>query len=410
MELANLNLSRMLKTELKAGVLNLVRKVQKSDQKGDSEVLHVMLEHRLEQVKLHVIPLDQPGSFRGLFLLIFQTMGFNPEHQEDYDPKQIELNEVERLEMELKNTREYLQTTIEELQTSNEEMQASNEELQSANEELQSTNEELETSTEELNSVNEELNSVNLELERKVQELSEANTDMQNLLDNADLGVIILDSQLKIRRYTKAATEIFNLIHTDIGRPFRHITSQTNYSTLTQDVGTVLKSRRVIERFAQAESGKWYKLEMKPYQETEELVNGVMITIMNISAQKELESKIVHINTNQQLYHFHSKLLHVILDEDLKVEIFNPALDRLLKEKAKGSHFLHAFGLEGAEFKRVNRGLRSLLKKSSGTVYSNHWSYSKKEIHFEFHLEKGMGSAGAKISGLGFQRTIDDKG
>lgn len=132
--------------ELKAGVLNLVRKVQKSEKRG-SEILHLMLERPLEQVKLHVISLDQPGSFRGLLLLIFQTMNFQLEQKEDYDPKQIEFNEVERLEMELKDTREYLQTTIEELETSNEEITSTNEELQSANEELQSTNEKLETST-----------------------------------------------------------------------------------------------------------------------------------------------------------------------------------------------------------------------------------------------------------------------
>ena len=77
---------------------------------------------------------------------------------------------------------EQLQTTIEQSETSSEELKASNEELQAINEELRSATEELETSKEELQSTNEELITVNHELKMKVDETSEINDDLQNLI------------------------------------------------------------------------------------------------------------------------------------------------------------------------------------------------------------------------------------
>ncbi len=95
---------------------------------------------------------------------------------------------VAALEQELRANKHYLQTTIDELEVANEELKSTNEELQSTNEELQSTNEELETSKEELNSTNEELETVNAELQHRVDELSDVNNDMTNLLSSSEIA------------------------------------------------------------------------------------------------------------------------------------------------------------------------------------------------------------------------------
>ncbi|MEO1622284.1 MAG: PAS domain-containing protein, partial [Cyanobacteria bacterium J06632_3] len=120
------------------------------------------------------------------------------------------------LENELYVVRQSLQTTIEELETSNEEQQASNEELIASNEELQSSNEELQ-------SVNEELHTLNVEYQSKNDQLNELNTDLDNLLQNTQVGVIFLDAELKVRRFTKIVTSIIPLVSSDLGRPFDHI-------------------------------------------------------------------------------------------------------------------------------------------------------------------------------------------
>ena len=130
---------------------------------------------------------------------------------------------LRQLEQELKTTRDDLQSTIEELESANEELKASNEEVMSMNEELQSANEELETSKEELQSLNEELSTVNNQLHDKVEEVESATNDMANLLNCTDIATVFLDAGLRIKLFTPAATRMFNLIATDVGRPIGDI-------------------------------------------------------------------------------------------------------------------------------------------------------------------------------------------
>jgi two-component system CheB/CheR fusion protein len=95
---------------------------------------------------------------------------------------------VARLQAEVERLREQLQITQEEYESSNEEMKAANEELQSINEEYRSATEELETSKEELQSVNEELQTVNSEMRNKLDEVSQAHRELENLMGATDIS------------------------------------------------------------------------------------------------------------------------------------------------------------------------------------------------------------------------------
>jgi len=166
---------------------------------------------------------------------------------------------VAALEQELRAKEEYLQSSIEELETSTEELKSANEEMQSVNEELQSTNEELETSKEELQSVNEELGTVNTELQQNVTELSRANNDMNNLLAGTGVGTVFVDHQMRIRRFTPTATQLINLIQTDVGRPVGHIVSNLlGYDRLLTDTQAVLDTLIPKELEVQTKAGDWY--------------------------------------------------------------------------------------------------------------------------------------------------------
>ena len=122
-----------------------------------------------------------------------------------------------------------------------EELRSSNEELQSVNEELQSTNEELETSREEIQSINEELNTVNSQLSAKVEQLDRSNGDLKNLFDSTKVATVFLDPFLVIRSFTPEIANIYNLIPSDIGRPITDIVSRLSFTTLHEDVQTVLQ-------------------------------------------------------------------------------------------------------------------------------------------------------------------------
>ena len=127
--------------------------------------------------------------------------------------------QIEELERELASTRQYLQSVIEEQEAATEELQSAHEEVQSSNEELQSTNEELLTAKEELQSTNEELTTVNEEMQSRNAELQQTNNDLLNLLNSANIPILMLGSDLRIRRFTPQAERILNLIPADLGRP-----------------------------------------------------------------------------------------------------------------------------------------------------------------------------------------------
>ncbi len=191
---------------------------------------------------------------------------------------------VVALERQLRAKEEYLQTANEELETSNEELKSSNEEMQSVNEELQSTNEEMETSKEELQSVNEELATVNTELQTKLADLSRANNDMNNLLAGTGIGTVFVDHQLRILRFTPAASSIINLIASDVGRPIHHIVSNlVGYTGLAKDLQEVLDTLILKEVEVQITSGKWYLMRILPYRTLENVIEGVVLSFVDIT-------------------------------------------------------------------------------------------------------------------------------
>ena len=209
---------------------------------------------------------------------------------------------IAALKQELRAKEEYLQTTNEELETSNEELKSSNEEMQSVNEELQSTNEELETSKEELQSVNEELATVNAELQTKVVDLSRANNDMNNLLAGTGIGTVFVDHQLRILRFTPAVTQVINLILTDVGRPVGHIVSNlTGYDSLVADVKAVLDTLVPKEVEVQTKAGAWFLLRIRPYRTLENIIEGAVITFVDITEMKRVQQALREVNALRRL-------------------------------------------------------------------------------------------------------------
>ncbi len=178
----------------------------------------------------------------------------------------------------------------EELQSSNEELQSSNEEYLSVNEELQSTNEELETSKEELQSLNEELQTINAELNHRNEGLVRAHSDLANLFDSTSIATLFLDNDLRIRRFTPRLLEIFKVREGDEGRPITDIVTRLTRDWLGEDVRKVLTNLVSIEReVSLAEGGLSYLMQVRPYRDMNNLIDGVVITFVDISEHKRHE-------------------------------------------------------------------------------------------------------------------------
>ncbi|WP_343730773.1 chemotaxis protein CheB [Duganella sp.] len=201
-------------------------------------------------------------------------------------------SQVQELEQQLAQARLEVQTIRDEMQSSREELRSANEELQSTNEELQSTNEELVTSKEEMQSLNEELHTVNAELQSKVDDLSVANADMKNLLNSTDIATIFLDAEMRIRRFTDRATQIYKLIASDLQRPLGDINNDLEYPDLERDAREVQRSLVFCERQIPTRSGRWFSVRIMPYRTVDNVIDGVVLTFVNITEFKQLEARL----------------------------------------------------------------------------------------------------------------------
>jgi two-component system CheB/CheR fusion protein len=254
-----------------------------------TEVRHIRvdLDGAARLIDLIVRSLDEPEWAKGYALVIFNDLG---------DASDIECSDasdaeplVRQLEEELQRTKEQVRTTIEQYETAVEEYKAANEELQAINEELRAATEELETSKEELRSVNEELRTVNQELKHKVEEASQSNNDLQNLMASTEIGTIFVDRELHIKRYTPSAQALFNLIPADVNRPLMHITHMLDYDQLSADAARVLETLTKIEREVPNQDGRWYLARLLPYRTLDDKIDGVILTFVDITDRRQAE-------------------------------------------------------------------------------------------------------------------------
>lgn len=279
-------LSELALEELQLPISGAVYRARKTMETVSIERIRVLIQGVEKTVTVVAIPI--PTKSDRLFVLIRFIEGERDESQVVPDSAcaviQSAAEQIDELAIELSYTKENLNLTIEELETSNEELQATNEEMIAANEELQSTNE-------ELHSVNEELYTVNAEYQKKIAELTKLNNDFDNLLASTNIHTIFLDSDLNIRVFTPKAVEVFNFSKEDIGRKFESFTHKLNLTSLTSDLKQVMETGRLIEREVLDQREHSFLLRILPYLASGK-ANGVVISMLDISARVEWESQL----------------------------------------------------------------------------------------------------------------------
>ena len=173
----------------------------------------------------------------------------------------------------------------------NEELRAANEEILSTNEEFQSVNEELETAKEELQSANEELSTLNDELQDRNAELGQVNSDLNNFITSTNIPSVRLDRDLKIRSFTPRAQEVLNLIPADLGRPIGGIKLKIDIPDLEMQTLNVIHSLNAWTQEVKDREGRWYSLQIKPYRTIEDRIEGAVLVLIDIDAQKRAAGK-----------------------------------------------------------------------------------------------------------------------
>ncbi|MDR4504246.1 MAG: PAS domain-containing protein [Candidatus Scalindua sp.] len=280
------NIIKMAHDDLRYKLITLLHKIARKRETVTACGLKIKYNDTFLTIDLTVRPLAAADDTEGLMIVIFEEKSA----QEKIVQGKISSSKTKKedmkittLQQELQSTREYLQAAVEELETANEELKSTNEELQSTNEELQSTNEELETSKEEQQSTNEELETVNSELQNKVNELSRANNDLNNLLASTEIATIFLDTRLNVVRFTPSATSLFSFRPTDINRPISDINTKFENETLYNDTQEVLRTLIQKEKNIKTQDQHWYNMRILPYRTVENIIDGVVITFVDIT-------------------------------------------------------------------------------------------------------------------------------
>jgi two-component system CheB/CheR fusion protein len=237
----------------------------------------------LVPVQLSVAPLGE-RELGKLFLVVFR-----PGQQVARAPagkgrrRQVEPNLAQHLEQELQATRDDLQGVVARFEAANEELRLSNEQVVSSNEELRSLNEELESSKEELQSLNEELTTVNQQLHAKVLELEVSNSDLHNLMASSEIATLCLDRELRIKWFSPAAQQLFNLLPGDVGRPISNVISALGDTDLIAAARAVLADRASAIHQFQVDSGRWYLRRTLPYKDGDASISGVIVNYTDIT-------------------------------------------------------------------------------------------------------------------------------
>jgi two-component system CheB/CheR fusion protein len=278
------------------GLRTAINQAKKENRPFNKEGVHVIYNGQAKIVNIHVTPIEEPSHKARYFLVLFEDVAlptFSKGRNTDTNLRRIgqikqqdENREIVKLKEELIANKEYLQTVIEQHEWANEALRAANEEIQSSNEELQSMNEELETAKEELQCANEELITLNDELHDRNQELSDSNSDVQNLFRCIDIPVVILTTDLCIRRFNSEAEKLFNLIATDVGRPISNINPNVNIPDLEQEILEVIDKLVPKEKEVHDRWGFWYSMQIRPYKTVENKINGVVLTFVDIDTIK----------------------------------------------------------------------------------------------------------------------------
>jgi two-component system CheB/CheR fusion protein len=237
-----------------------------------------------------VQPLAESPGLEGMVMIVFRRIALPPSAAAR--KKRTAGTAASVISEDLARARDEIRSLRQEMLASQDELQSANEELQSTNEELQSANEELTTSKEESQSMNEELQTINAELHSKLDDLALAQSDMQNLLNSTDIATLFLDNALNVRRFTEHITRIVQLREGDIGRPLSDLASTLIYPQLHADAKETLRTLAFSEKQIAATDGHWYTVRIMPYRTVANVIQGVVITFVDITAAKELESRL----------------------------------------------------------------------------------------------------------------------
>jgi two-component system CheB/CheR fusion protein len=341
------SLSKMAREGLIVDLRAALTKAKKNNSVVRTEGVQFSSEGKTRTVDLEVLPLRGQAARERYYVIVFQDspQPAEPAAIAEADAKKGSLSsggENRNLKREIAQLRGQLSSLIEDHETTLEEFKSVNEEVLSANEELQSTNEELETAKEELQSTNEELTTLNEEMQNRNTELSSVNSDLLNLLDTVDLPVVMVSTDLRIRRFTPPAQKLLNLQPSDMGRRLGEIRTNLDLQDMEAVVEETIQTLTPQEHEVREKTGVWYALRVRPYKTWDSKISGAVISLQDIDA---LKRRLEQTRSYADRLVENSKGSILLLDEKLRVLAANRSFYRTFEVSAEETEGCTVFDL-----------------------------------------------------------------
>ena len=102
--------------------------------------------------------------------------------------------------------------------------------------------------------------------------------------------------EFRIKRFTTAASQLLNLRPSDVGRPITHLATNLVNVDLSREARAVLGNLAPIEKAVDAQDGSHYILRVLPYRSEGHIVQGVVLTLSNVTTLKKAEAALVAAN------------------------------------------------------------------------------------------------------------------
>lgn len=364
---ASLNLFKMTRPAFATELRSAIAAARKGNWKGRKHSLRLDLRGETREVVLEVMRIDPPTVKERAFVVNFEeAQPAQPAPSAPRKARERAPAHSDRLENELTTAKEHLQSLSEEHEATNEELRSANEEIQSSNEELQSTNEELETAKEELQSTNEELTTLNEELRHHNIDLAAVNDDLSNLLRSMSLPVVMLGRDLRIRRFTPGAEKFFKLIPTDVGRAITDINTDIKVTDLEALVRGAIDGLCVKERELQDGAGCWHRLQVRPFETTDNRIAGAVLILFDIDTTRENE-RLKHAASYADAIIDTVREPLLVLDGGLRVKrVTESFLARFrVTEEVTGGRFLYDLGNGQWNIPALRKLLEKVLPKNA---------------------------------------------
>ena len=369
----NFNLLKLVPPDLSVILSTSIRKAIKENEKVVNRNVKVQFGKTKRILNVVVKPYLNQKIYLQPFLFVILSENEVRDLPEpgkiDWNRKDLVNQKIEVLEQELSSTKENLQAVIEEVESANEELQSSNEEIISANEELQSTNEELQ-------SLNEELHTVNAEHQLKIKELIDLNDDLNNYFANSEVGQILIDRNLVLRKFTPFAKKQINLIETDIGRSITDLSINFRDDQFIKRINSVIRRNERIENEIVMNDGKIFQMRIAPFLREDKSVDGVVVNFIDISHLRTLNSMLEAVlnSSNSGIIALNSVRDKTDRIIDFEISIVNQAAERMLKTGRQ---------------ELVGRKIKKLYPEIPPEYFQKFTSVVKENIQeeFEYHSE-----------------------